>query len=44
MEKKRFYCGAAALIASALLICPAAAQEDAILRKMESMTLRARCS
>ena len=40
MKKTRIYRSAAALLASAMLICPAAAEEDVILRKMENMTLR----
>ena len=40
MKKTCFYRSAAALLASAMLICPAAAEDDPILRKMESMTLR----
>ena len=39
MKKAMLYRGAAALLA-ALMICPAAAEEDVIMQKIETMTLR----
>ncbi len=40
MKTKHLCRGAAALLAAAMLVCPAAAEEDTIMEKMESMTLR----